>query len=295
MEESIVSQQIINQQRVEIIERYPVLWSKLIEEWSQPGMEDRAWLMYSASYLFRTSGIRWAMDPVRLASRLPGASEPDVAHDFKDLSFVLLTHRHADHLDLDLINSIRDSSIIWVVPRAILPLIRKYTYLPEKQIVVPKMNQPLEFHGIRVTPFDGLHWERIEPRESERSHTYWRGVPAVGYLVEFSGKRWLLPGDTRTYDARRLPSFGPVNGLFAHVWLGRGSAMLGEAPLLGAFSRYCLALQPQRIILTHLNEYGREAEDYWDEGHAISICSAVQAISPGISVIPAFLGDAVSL
>src|SRR5512139_2919174 len=101
MEESIVSQQKINQQQVDIIEHYPVLWSKLIEEWSQPGIEDRVWLMYSASYLFRMGGIPWAMDPVRLIRRLPGAPEPDVARDLKGLSFVLLTHRHADHLDLD--------------------------------------------------------------------------------------------------------------------------------------------------------------------------------------------------
>ena len=102
-----------------------------------------------------------------------------------------------------------------------------------------------------------------------------RGVPATGYLVEFQNKRWLFPGDTRTYDASQLPSFGPVDGLFAHLWLGRGCALMDEPPLLDAFCQFCLDLQPRRIILTHLNEFGRDADDFWDEEHAEKLCSKI--------------------
>ena len=51
-------------------------------EWNSPGPDDRAWLMYSANYLFRTQGVRWAMDPLELHSRAAGA-DMDVARDLK--------------------------------------------------------------------------------------------------------------------------------------------------------------------------------------------------------------------
>jgi L-ascorbate metabolism protein UlaG (beta-lactamase superfamily) len=294
MEASAVRQQEIKRQQDEIIGQYPALWSRLIETWKQPGT-DCAWLSYSASYLFRTCGIRWAMDPVRLSHRLPGAPEPDFAHDLGDLSFVLLTHRHADHLDLDLIGSLGDSSTIWVVPRAILPLVQKHGCLPGTRIVVPEMLQPLEFQGVRVTPFDGLHWERLEANETEHIPAYNRGVPAVGYLVEFAGRRWLFPGDTRTYDASRIPCFGPVDGLFVHLWLGRSSALLESPPLLEAFAEFCLALQPRRVVITHLNEFGRDPEDFWGAAHARRACQALRRRAPYLPVTPALMGDCIEL
>ena len=84
----------------------------------------------------------------------------------------------------------------------------------------------------------------------------------MGYLIECCGRRWLVPGDTRTYDASQLPVFDEVDVLFAHVWLGRRSALLDEPPLLDDFCRFCLDLKPHQLILTHLNEFGRDASDF---------------------------------
>jgi L-ascorbate metabolism protein UlaG (beta-lactamase superfamily) len=202
-------QALIDRRRIELVARYPAIWNKLIAEWNSPGSEDRAWLMYSANYLFHSQDVRWAMDPLTLKNRLPQAPAMDVARDLKDLDFVLLTHRHGDHLDLDLLRLLRHLPIWWFIPEAILPLVQREIKLPAKQILVPKPLQPIELHGLRITSFDGRHWE-VAP-----DHPAWRrGVPATGYLVELGGKRWLFPGDTRTYDPARLPDFGPVDVLF---------------------------------------------------------------------------------
>jgi len=80
----------------------------MIAEWRLPGGEDRAWLMYSANYLLRIGDVRCAIDPLRLKNRLPQAPEMDIASDLQALSFGLLTHRHADHLDLGLLYRLRD-------------------------------------------------------------------------------------------------------------------------------------------------------------------------------------------
>lgn len=278
----------ISQHRAEASARYPVLWSKMIAEWNQPGPDDKAWLMYSANYLFHTNNVRWAMDPLRLSHRLPQAPAVEFAKDLDKLSFVILTHQHSDHLDFDLIRELSHLPLIWVIPDFVLQFIKNTTDIFLNQVIIPKALQSFDIQGIRITPFDGLHWEKRSGEEP-------RGVPAMAYLIEFNHKRWLFPGDTRTYDASQLPSLGPVDGLFAHLWLGRGCALMDEPPLLDAFCRFCLDLRPGRVILTHLNELGRDANDLWDESHVQGVCSKFKEINPDISVIPAYMGENILL
>jgi len=117
----------------------------------------------------------------------------------------------------------------------------------------------------------------------------------MAYLIEFNHNRWLFPGDTRTYDASKLPSFGPVDGLFAHLWLGRGCALQNDPPLADAFCQFCLDLNSQKIVLTHLREFGRDSDDYWDEEHAEKICSKIRGFSEDISAGPALMGESILL
>ncbi len=210
----------IDRQRAELIARYPTLWEKIITEWIQPG-SDRAWLTYSANYLFRTAGVRWALDPLTLSWRLKDSAPVEVS-TLGNLSFILLTHRHADHLDLDLLAALRHFPICWVIPEFILPQVLE-AGIPREKIIVPNPLQPLDLHGLRITPFTGQHFA-VEADGSQR------GVSAMGYLIEWGNRRWLFPGDTRTYDASQLPNFGPLTGLFAHLWLGRGCALRENPP-----------------------------------------------------------------
>ena len=276
----------IDRQRESIIARYPALWNQMVAEWKSPGSEDRAWLMYSANYLFRTQGVRWGIDPLRLISRLPQAPAMQVAEDLKDLDFVLLTHRHADHLDLGLLSALRHLPICWVVPEDMLALVQKKAGLPAKQILVPQPLQPIDLHGLRITPFLGQHWRADPDYPSGR-----RGVPETGYLVEQGHKRWLFPGDTRTYDASRLPGFGGVDAAFVHLWLGRASALVERPPLLESFSSFCEALRSKRIIVTHLQEFGRKPDDFWDEIHFQQVKHSLQVTAPDISVESAVMGE----
>ena len=289
MARSAEKQARIDLRRKQVCTGFPRQWERLISEWNSPGPEDRGWLIYSANYLFRTQGVRWAVDPLEMHSRLKQLIQPDVARDLRNLDFVLLTHRHGDHLDLNLLRALRDLSIQWVVPEAILPMVRRQAGLAARKILVPEPLQPIELHGIRITPFDGLHWE-----ESPAHRTGQRGVAETGYLVEQGGKRWLFPGDTRTYDATRLPPFGSVDVLFAHLWLGRGAALMAQPPLLADFCHFCLALQPLRVILTHLEEWGRRGNDFWDREHAEQVILEFKRLVPRLPVEAACSGDEIT-
>jgi len=54
----------------------------------------------------------------------------------------------------------------------------------------------------------------------------------MGYLAEFGTKRWLFPGDTRSYNFEKLPDFGKLDGVIAHVWLGKTEAMQANPSLI---------------------------------------------------------------
>lgn len=281
---------LIDQRQKERSTHYPKMIADLTDEWCSPGVEDKVWLMYSANYLFRTGDVRWAMDPLTLRRRVPDAPEVDLVQSLSALDFVVLTHRHADHLDFNLVKSLRHLPILWIIPDYILPQVQAEAELPVDKVITPHPQQPIEIKGIRLLPFVGLHWE-VAPSEYGPQH----GVPEMGYLVEFNGKRWLFPGDTRNFKVELLPSFGPVDGLFAHLWLGRGCALMEEPPLLNVFCRFCVSLQPRQVVLTHLEELGREADDYWDGRHAMKVMEHCRQLAPDLDVKTAYMGESVNL
>jgi L-ascorbate metabolism protein UlaG (beta-lactamase superfamily) len=278
----------IAQYRADASALYPTQWSKLIAEWNTPDSSDRVWLTYSANYLFRMNNVRWAIDPLTLGWRIKNAPKVDVARDLSNLCFVLLTHGHKDHLDMELLFALRHLPITWVVPEFILSKVIKEAELPVEKIIVPSPLKRIELNGIHILPFDGLHWETA-PRGGRK------GVSAMGYLIEWNGRRYLFPGDTRTYDATQLPIMDSVDVLFAHLWLGRGSALMDKPTLLDTFCRFLLDLSPRRLILTHLNELGRDAGDFWDETHVELVRSRLREVSANIQATHALMGESVLL
>ncbi len=279
MSEYRTQQEQIRLRRAAVSGQYPQTWKKIIAEWSEDSPEDCAWLMYSANYLLRTGNIRWAIDPLTLKNRLPLAPAVPAAHDLEKLSFVLLTHFHADHLDFGLLHDLRELPIRWVIPEWLVDQAVSRAGLPQARIWIPKIAQPLELDGLRVTPFAGLHGK----------------IPAIAYQVEFGGKRWLFPGDTREYESWRLPFFEPVDVLFAHLWLGKGCALDENPALLASFGRFILDLQPRRIVVTHLEELAREAPDYWDWSHYLKVEKWFQDHRPDIPVEGYRMGEKIVL
>ena len=267
---------------------YAKRWHRSMLEWTRQEVSDRAWLLYSANYLFRTGGTRWALDPVTLHHRLPSAPRVDL-DPLVMLDYVVLSHRHADHLDINLLTRLCDFPAQWIVPEFLLDNIRTIDR-PRRPVIVAKPMQTLELGGLRLTPFEGNHWETAIGHPDER-----RGVPAMGYLAEFNNKRWLIPGDTRTYDGSKLPAVSDVTGLIAHLWLGRSQAMQAKPALVEEFCRYCLATQPGRIIITHLQEVGRRLEEYLDMLHYDMVRERLQELAPDQPVQVALMGDSFDL
>ena len=206
------------------------------------------------------------------------------------MEFVLLTHNHADHLDFDLLRTLRNHPITWVVPEAMQAVVVEKGGISKKQILNPVPMKTMVIKGIRITPFGSLHWELPPPGKIEP-----HGVPEIGYLVELNGKRWLFPGDIRDYRADQLPKFGEIDVLFAHLWLGRKCALLEYPPFVKEFCKFCADLEPKKANLAHLDEYGRPADNLWDDHHAGLVISEFSQAAPGIPMDLFHTGERVSI
>ena len=209
----------IESRRAEAAAAYPSQWVKVTGEWRQTG-DDRAWLVYAANYLFRTGGVRWALDPLSLRQRLPGAPAVDLS-PLSGLSFVLLTHRHADHLDYTLIRTLRQHPIRWVIPEAILSLVLERCGLPESQVIIPRPLETLQIEGMRITPFEGLHWEPPAAEGARRAvwrrwATWWSGLESAGCSPAMCGT--LICKSCRTLAGWRVLSPTCGWGGVGHCW-----------------------------------------------------------------------------
>jgi hypothetical protein len=66
-------------------------------------------------------------------------------------------------------------------------------------------------------------------------------------------------------------------------------------PLLEPFCRFCLALNPRRIVLSHLEEYGRDTDDFWGTDHMKKVVLCLKGIAPDIQAFPVYMGSQIGL
>lgn len=186
---------------------------------------------------------------------------------------------------MELLISLQNFPNTWIIPEFLLDHLRTFGFQPQK-ILRPDPRESTYLAGMTLTLFEGFHWEGGGTHEKGR-----RGVPSTGYMVELNVKKWLFSGDTRTYHSGALTQFGPVDVLFAHLWLGRGCALQAAPELLKAFCLFCLSSQPRRIIVTHLEEICRKPEEYWDDRHFVLVEDWFRMHAPEIEVEPAYTGN----
>lgn len=262
---------------------YPGLWSQITRAWRDQVDGNFAWLTYAANYLFSFNGFKWALDPFSMSCRVRGVPAPDYRRDLAALSLIVLTHVHNDHLDLSLVRQLANTSVQWVIPPYVLEKIEAEVILPREQVIVPRAGEEIEFGPLQLLPFESLHMNGVH------------GVPETGYLVKFDDQRWLFPGDIRMYHFDRLPLFDRLDGVVAHLWLGKAQAMEEKPPLLQAFCDFFIRFNARRLVITHLNEFGRDERDLWCERHFELVREEFTRRSPDFQVEKAVMGDRIVL
>lgn len=278
-------EQLLQAYREWLIKQYSKLWRDMLAAWLQSDAEDRIWFIYAHGYLLRTDNTRWAIDPNTLRHRLSQAEQVDLTA-LKQLSFVVLTHNHAAHVDAELITALRASPVKWVIPEHMVDSVVERCGLRRKQIVVPGYHEAVTIDGVKITAFPGVHGERSAPGAPPSDR-----LPSTGYLFQIGERRLLYPGDTRTYDSSLFPALAGVDTLLAHLWLGRKQAVNPAPPELQAFVRFVLDFQPRRVILGHLYEVGRKADDCWVGFHADLVRASLREQAPSLPVTAPAIGQ----
>ena len=262
----------------EAVSSYPSRWGQMICGWHASRTDDALWLMYSANYLFNTGGLKWAVDPVLLSNRVPEAPVLDVTSDFADLDFILLSHAHIDHADVVLWSQLGNSRCHWIVPDHMTGFFTHEVSVRASAYSVAIPGKEIAVSGVRILPFEAPHHEHLETGETIQ-------VDSTGYFVETAHASYLLPGDIRTYDPLCLKRFADVSSVFAHVFLGRSSAIVSDPPLLKSFVDFYLSCHPKKIVLSHLYELGRDPEDCWLTSHAREVAKAFTAADSEVEVV----------
>ncbi len=249
--------------------------------------------MYAANYLFRCGEIRWALDPILLSSRTQAESPTNTISDFERVNFIVFSHRHADHLDIPFLKSIASLNVPWVIPDFLIDELLTEVPLPVSRIIVPKPGEVIEIDGIKIHSFNGLHFEY--EIDDITGKTPPRGVSSLSYLFEVNDSRWFFPGDIRTYHPKDLQDVGCVDGVVAHVWLGRKKALEEIPPLFLQFCNFFLKFQTRQILLTHLYEWGRPDSDLWTSRHAEQIISNIKHLNKDSKITYAKMGDCIPI
>jgi hypothetical protein len=65
--------------------------------------------------------------------------------------------------------------------------------------------------------------------------------------------------------------------------------------LLESFGRFCMGLKSPRIIISHLKEFGRMADEFWDDRHFQQVKQWLQGCAPDITLESAEMGCGINL
>jgi len=86
-----------------------------------------------------------------------------------------------------------------------------------------------------------------------------------------------------------------LDGVLAHCWLGRGRALEPDGAILSQFCNFYHSLDAARVIVTHLQDYGRGPHDFWGLEHYRMIEIHYNQLMTGTDISYALMGDKIPL
>lgn len=235
-------------------------WTRAFDEFLTSAGEDRMWLVGPSSYLFSVAGQKFAVDPQIRRTTAFDALLPRFVEDFSQVSFVLITHQHDDHMCIPLMRALKDTAIRWYLPYGCRADLVEKSEIKKENIVWVHDGDEFVFGDLTVRAFDTPHVPAGEDMASfiER-----------GYELIAPNGRVLMPADVRNYDYDAYPDFGEIDLCISHLWAGN-DALNPEnyLPMMQKFADFSARFRAKRYFLCHLYEVGRKELYMWHDGHA---------------------------
>ena len=253
-------------------------WSKVFAEYKKDYERDLLWLAGPSSYVFSLCGQKFAIDPqIRRKKDLDTVSD-DLVSDFSDISFVMITHQHDDHMCRPLMRALKDTSIKWYIPKGVRTDLVEDSELKEENIVWLCDGDILRFGDLSIRAFNTPH-----ARE---------GFVELGFELTTPNGKILLPADVRDYNYSGYPDFNDVDLCISHLWAGN-DAINPECylPLLDKFVEFSARFNAKRYFLCHLYEIGRKEQYMWHDAHASLAISRFKNILGDVPIEIPRLGE----
>lgn len=266
-------------------ENFTKYWHKVFAEYKKPEAGDRMWLAGPSSYVFSLAGEKFAVD-LQIRRRKDFESVlPTMVEELSDLSFMLITHEHDDHMCAPLMRTLKDTDIRFYIPHDCRRELVEATGVKEENIVWVK---PGDTWQIGVLTFRAFHTPHVKPGSGIMAERGYEIIAPTGKII--------IPGDIRDYDYHEYPDFGKVDLCISHLWAGN-DALEPEnyMPLLQDFVRVSAGFGAKRYFLCHLYEIGRTEKYMWHYGHAGLAAGMFYKIAPECAVEVPRLGHSYSL
>jgi L-ascorbate metabolism protein UlaG (beta-lactamase superfamily) len=145
-----------------------------------------------------------------------------------NVDFILVTHDHWDHFNLDLICKIARPTTRIIGPQPVANILRKHKmakYVIEMEPLKYGTNCHLKINNVDITAFKTVH---------SKSHN--------SYLVSFPAFRFFHDGDNERTDILPVEQIGKLNVLFLCPWQG------------SEWEKFIERLKPEHWIIMHLTE-----------------------------------------
>ena len=252
---------------------FPERWRGVFADFSKTD-DDRIFLAGPSSYLFSLAGQKFAVDPqIRRETDFLRVRD-SLAADFASVSFILITHPHADHMCLPLMNALRDTPIRWYIPAEIPDKMFDAAGLHPENVIRVCHGDEIRESELTVRVFNSCH---VRPGR--------KPYPQCGYEICSPAGNILMPVDVRDYRFRDYPDFGEVDLCVSHVWAGDDAVHPEKyLPMLQQFAGFSAQFRAKRYFLCHLYEIGRPEEFLWHHGHAAAAAEHLHNLLPDSTV-----------
>ncbi len=213
-----------------------------------------------STVLVEQAGVRMLTDPLLragIAHVRRRVAMPDLAR-LRDLDAVLISHAHADHLDVQSLRML-DHSGPCVVPRGVAPIVRRGGMLEVIELDV------------------GERWESVEAVRADhdgRRHPLGKHLPALGYLLD-GPVRIYFAGDTDLFDGMEA-LVGRVDVALLPIW-GWGPRLPAGHLNPETAARATALIKPAVVVPVHwgtLRSVGTRVERV-SEAPAVAFAAAV--------------------
>jgi L-ascorbate metabolism protein UlaG (beta-lactamase superfamily) len=218
--------------------------------------------------------VRFAVDlQVRREEDLARIA-PHLSEDVSDLSFILITHQHDDHMCLPLMQKLKDTDIHWYLPAGCRADLVAASGLRREKITFLEPGERLQFGELSISAFRTPHLGAGEDQSL---------FPELGYLLTTPRGQILLPADVRDYSFTSYPDFGEIDLCLAHLWGGNDALdPAAYTPMLAACADFFARFGAKRYFFAHLYEIGRPDLYMWQDTLADIVAARLRAHLPTV-------------